>query len=476
VRDELARGEGLLAGGRYAEALELARRADAQAQALGHRPLQAETRHLSGRLLDLTGNAEAASAALEEAGLYAAASRHRRVLARALIDQVYVLGVSMPHMAEADKVARRAHAELEGAGMQAEGEAALLLNQGSVAYRRGDYDAAAELFRRSLDRRDREREPLRWADAAFNLATLDLMRGREGEAIAKLQAYMEVFEDALGPMHPEVASGHHNLGTAYLDAGLYAEGRAALERAEDIRRRTLGVDHPLYAATLNSLGAALLAEGELEEALRYCQRSLEILVASGTDPVQTATTRVDVGEVLVELGRLDEAEREVTGALEVLRKGLGPDHPHVSAAHGVLAAIAAARKDAGSVRRHFDRVLAIRTATLGEGHPGLDEVLVERARLLAEAGERHEALAALQALVDRPVDGTPSPAICAARLQLAELWWAEPRRRAQARVLVEQAAADLRAQGRQPQARFAEQWLLEHREPAKDTRPRRDSR
>jgi tetratricopeptide (TPR) repeat protein len=468
VRDELARGDGLIAGGRYAEGLELARRADAQAQALGHRPLQAETRYLLGRLLDLTGDADAANAAFEAAGLLAAAARHRRILARALVDQVYVLGVSMPQMAEADKVALRAHAELEGAGMEEEAGAALLLNQGSVAYRRGDYDAAAELFRRSLARRDREREPLRWADAAFNLATLDLIMGREREAIAQLEGYLEVFEDALGRMHPEVASGYHNLGTAYLNAGLHAEARAALEQAEEIRRQTLGADHPLYAATLNTLGSAAAAAGELEEGLRYAQRSVEILATHGADPVETATNRVDVAQLLVELERFDEAEEEVTAALELLREGLGPDHPNLAPAYGVLARLAAARRDAVGVRRHMDRLEALRKATLGEGHPELDDVVVERLSLLAQAGEREEALAGLRALLARPVEDLPSPGVCNARLQLAELSWAQPERRAEARALAEAAARGFRSQGLEVQAHAAEQWLDEHREDATD--------
>src|SRR5690606_31871322 len=135
--DRLWRGEGLLAGGRYAEGLALVREVDAEATALGHRPLQAEARRLLARLLDLSGEAEAANEAFEEAALLAAASRHRHVLARALIEQVYVLGMTLPHVTEAEKVARRAQAELEGAGLGDGALAALLLNQGSVAFRRG---------------------------------------------------------------------------------------------------------------------------------------------------------------------------------------------------------------------------------------------------------------------------------------------------------------------------------------------------
>ncbi len=463
MRSELARGEGLLAGGRYTEALALARRLDAEAEALGHRPLQAETRHLLGRLYDLTGSAEQADAALEEAGLLAAASRHRRVLARALVDQVYVLGVTMARMDEAGKVARRARAELEAAGMLATGESALLLNEGSVAYRRGDYEAAAECFRRALALRDRDRDPLRWADAAFNLATLTLMTGHEHEAVVQLRELTAVYEQALGPMHPEVAEGYHNLGSAYLGAGMVSEALVALERAEDVRRHVLGVEHPQYAASLGALGNALAAAGRAEEGLRHTERSLEILEHLGTDPVSTATHRLDVADMLAGLGRLDESEQQATLALESLRAQLGPDHPHMMTAHRVLAKVAAARKDVPMARHHTERMLELSRALVGEDDPEHDEVVFDAAGFLADAGAHQEAIADLRALVERPAEGPPSLGVCLGRLQLAELLWdVEPVQPEQARALAEQAASDLRAQGLVPQAEQAERWLREH--------------
>lgn len=159
LRDEHARGDGLLLAGRYDEAMALARDLDARAQALEHRPLQAETRFFVAQMLDFRGEPEAAYEAFEEAALLAAASRHRRYVARSLVHQVYVLGVTLPRMDEAERVARRAEAEIEGAGLGDDVRAALLLNEGSVAYRRADYDRAARLFQRALELRDESATP-----------------------------------------------------------------------------------------------------------------------------------------------------------------------------------------------------------------------------------------------------------------------------------------------------------------------------
>ncbi|MCX4247019.1 protein kinase domain-containing protein [Paraliomyxa miuraensis] len=464
VRDQMWRGEGLVAGGRYAEGLELARRIDAEATALGHRPLQAETRRLLARLLDYSGQAEEANEAFEEAGLLAASSRHRRVLAQVLVEQVYVLGMTLPHVAEAEKVARRAEAELEGVGMGDDARSALLLNRGTVAFRRGDYGAARELCREAMAYRDREREPLRWADAAFNLATIEMLMGHERQAIVQLRSYVEVFEEALGPMHPEVAAGYQNLGSAYLNVGDHAKAQAALEQAERIQRETLGEEHPLRAASLNLLGQALAARGQREQGLEHTRRSVEILAAHD-DPVETATNRVDMAQMLVALGRLDEAERELDHALEALRQGVEPEHPYVADAHEALAELAAARGDAAGVREHMDRVRAIRVTMVGgEQGPELDGVAVGRARLLHQAGARDEALSELRTLLDRSTDGPMSESMAAAHVALAEILWERPERRVEARGLAQAAERGLRSQGLGAAADHAKAWLDAHRE------------
>ncbi|MEX1368810.1 MAG: protein kinase, partial [Nannocystaceae bacterium] len=296
VRDELARVRGLLAAGRYDEALTLARELDARAESLGHRPVQAEARFLVALMLDLEGESEAAYEAFEEAALLATASRHRRILARALVQQVYVLGVSLPHMDEADRVARRAEAELEAAGMGGETLSALLLNMGSVAYRRADYDTASRLCQRALELRDREQDPLRWADVAFNLASIDVMRGEEARGIERIHDYLEVFEAELGSMHPEVASGYQNLGVAYLNAGQISEAKEALEHAEQARRLTLGVDHPEYGSTLNMLGSVAVVQGRLQDGLRYIRQGIEVQEAADVDQTDIAVNRNNLAD------------------------------------------------------------------------------------------------------------------------------------------------------------------------------------
>jgi hypothetical protein len=63
------------------------------------------------------------------------------------------------------------------------------------------------------------------------------------------------WEKALGPHHPNVATGLGNLATLYHDMGEHEKAEPLLERALTIREITLGLDHPLVAQSFNNLGA-----------------------------------------------------------------------------------------------------------------------------------------------------------------------------------------------------------------------------
>ncbi len=461
VRDELARGEGLVAAGRYADGLALARTLDEQADEIGHRPLRAETQLMLGEMLDRVGEAEEAAGVLEEASLSAVASRHRRILVRALLARIYVLGMGLSQVEEAEGVARWAEAEIEGTGMD-DALSALWLNRGTVAYRKGDYDAADGFMRRALALRDRDRNPMRWADAAFNLATLSMIRGDEQEAIVKLREYVEVFEGQLGRMHPEVASGYHNLGVAYSNAGMLSKADEALRQAEEIRRATLGPSHPEYASTLNMMGSNAIDMGKVEEGMALSLRSLEILEQGGAEASALAFSRIELAKALVELRRLDEAKEQANVALTSIETELGVEHPELASALWVLGKVAALRGDVQTVLRHMDRAYAVRTAVLGEDHADAVKVLVDRAKLLSLAGESERALSELFELLERFTDEPPSESTALIRFALAEVLWKDPLQRSRARAQARQVVRNHQAGGMPLMVTLGRQWLDEH--------------
>ncbi len=219
VRLELAKLDGYIASGEYEAGVELAQTLDAEALQTGHIPLQAEARLRLGKLLDLAGDVEAAAAALEDAELLGIASRYHRVTAEALTLAVYVRGVIMQQHEEARRLARRAQAAHEAAAMGDDARAALLMNQSSLEYSAGEYATAESFAAQALELRDQEASAMRWADAAYNLATIRMLLGRNAEAIEPLRAYITTFEAELGHLHPDVSVGYHTLAMALFGTG-----------------------------------------------------------------------------------------------------------------------------------------------------------------------------------------------------------------------------------------------------------------
>ncbi|MEM7154213.1 MAG: protein kinase [Myxococcota bacterium] len=459
VRDELARGHGLIAAGRYAEGLELAKTLDAEAKEISHRPLEAETRFLLGQMLDRTATPEAADEAFAEAALLAVAARHRKIAAKSLMHRVYVAGALLARTEEAEALGRWAEAEIEGAGLGAKAMAPLLLNLGSVAYRRGDYDGAAKLFARSLELIDREKDPLRWADAAFNLASVQVVRGREAEGIVGLEEYIEVFEAAVGRTHPEVAVGYQNLGIAYMNFGRNNDAEKVLAKAESIRRETLGEDHPEYASTLNMLGSLAIEQGRVEEGMRYIRRAIDIQVAAELDTVAIGYKRTSLARALMQLGRLEESELEAERALEAFREKLGDEHPDLGPVFEIQAAIAAHRKNPKEVRRLMSEARRVQRGVRDADDPDADRILVDRASLLAEAGERAEGIGILRAYISGLSIQPRWQSEPHARMRLGEILWSEPAKRDEARELIRQAEIGFRALEMVGAAEIAHEFL-----------------
>ncbi|GAC1349359.1 MAG: FxSxx-COOH system tetratricopeptide repeat protein [Ktedonobacteraceae bacterium] len=99
-----------------------------------------------------------------------------------------------------------------------------------------------------------------WKSTNLDLAsvlskTASYLYGRVQYAEAKplYQRALRIYEQALGPDHPGVATSLDSLASVYREQGKYAEAEPLYLRALHIRERVLGPDHPDVASSLNSL-------------------------------------------------------------------------------------------------------------------------------------------------------------------------------------------------------------------------------
>lgn len=171
--------------------------------------------------------------------------------------------------------------------------------------------------------------------------------------------------------HPETrASLLSTVGKVYGRLGMAREAQPLLEKALTGLVETHGPTHPEIAATLNEIGNALLDQGKLDEARARLEESLNMrrALVHGDDPA-TAKTLMDLGRVAQDSGDPSGAERYFRDSLAMYsRLGLGSstDASDVRSELGILLVYVGRFADAVE---QFEAALSVDRRSLGEDHP-----------------------------------------------------------------------------------------------------------
>jgi tetratricopeptide (TPR) repeat protein len=99
-----------------------------------------------------------------------------------------------------------------------------------------------------------------------------------------------VFEKALGPDNPDVATCLGHLGQLHMSAGAHDRARPLFERSLAILEKTLGPEHQLVSSPLVALTMVALAEGRPGEAVPLAERAVR-LAEKGRVGTYVAQTR-----------------------------------------------------------------------------------------------------------------------------------------------------------------------------------------
>jgi tetratricopeptide (TPR) repeat protein len=298
---------------------------------------------------------------------------------------------------------------------------------------------------------------LRWATASLNLADYQRRRGAVETSLPTIRAVIEVYEEQLGPVHPDVAEAHRELAVALKHLERYDEAREAAGTALRITAEAMGEEHYAYGGILSTLSGIEGAAERYEEALRLAVRSSAILGAAGQSTQIPDSQRA---EWLIALGRPDEAEPIVDALMEDEVKRRGPESPSLAWIWFVRCSLEAARKDVAATRAACDRAIELTGAA-----PGSDDELLlqlDRAVQLVDAGAGEEALTPLLALQPRVEQAAASPTTAMIFRELAERTWPFPDRRPRARAWMERAHAQFVELEMKASATKTKLWLDGH--------------
>lgn len=383
---QLAHAEGML--GRFDAALA----ACESVLGSGESALFPEAHRVRGDLYSKRGDYAAAGAAFA-AGLAAGPDAAER--ARILVQQG-IVAFRQGDYDSAIAVSKQAVAELGGGAHPREvGRAANLI--GLCQWRTGRFQEAETQLRDALPVREAARDFIGVGDTLFNLANLASSQGRWAIAVATGQKAFALHVK-LGDAQ-RIAQAYCNVGTYAAEAGDLSEAEKALGEAV-LRARQVGDRFNEGLALLN-LGEVSHKAGRLDEAEGRLREALAILEA--------IQSKGNVAQALLALGEvLDESPGRSAEAWEALARGLqlaqgASEKMVVGAAYHRIArfyrragqleeALAWAGKGVGLLQETQFNL------ELGRAYTQLAEILAEQGKDDLAKGARDKAIALFEAL------------------------------------------------------------------------------
>ncbi len=227
--------------------------------------------------------------------------------------------------------------------------AMLLLEKGEVDEAERRCRQAADIYRQLFGDEHPD-----YVIARNNLAAILHRRGDLEAAERLALETLEIRRRVRGDEHPETATSLHNLGVLYLEQGDLERAADHLRQAVAARRVALGVEHPEYRQALYHLAQVHIAADRPGEAVALLRERLELEEkALGGDHPEVASSADDLGQLYRRLGEPARAEHWLERAVEIRRRVRGEVHPETCASLHHLASLYrdAGRPEAAALRR-----------------------------------------------------------------------------------------------------------------------------
>jgi tetratricopeptide (TPR) repeat protein len=202
----------------------------------------------------------------------------------------------------------------------------------NAVQKQGRNEEAAALLRRTLEiRRQRltpEHPSVLVAMSNLSVALASMNRLEEAEPL--LRESMEAQVRVLGELHPKTLSAMGNLAYVLEDQGKLDEAEALFRRVVENRRGAKMLADSEAWPQMNNLAMLLMKRGRAAEAEPIFAEILAL--SEGRLPPGhyfDAIIRNNYGECLAELGRYEDAERELLASQATLTEFFKPGHTRV---------------------------------------------------------------------------------------------------------------------------------------------------
>nr|WP_293074459.1 tetratricopeptide repeat protein [Moorena sp. SIO3H5] len=337
-------------------------------------------------------------------------------------DQIAVVNLSIPHLAEAATVLTN--------WLRDEDLPSLLTVLGKFYDDQGIYDQAEPWYEKCLEiTRSRLGEEHTDVARSFNnLGLLYWLMGRYDQAKPLSQKALEIRKELLGQNHPDVATSLNNLGLLYNSMGHYDEAEPLLQQALEIRKQLVGQNHPDVATSLNNLGLLYQSMGRYDEAEPLFQQALEIRKQRlGQYHPRVATSLNNLGALYKSMGRYDQTESLYQQALEIRKQRLGQHHPHVATSLNNLGALYWSMGRYHQAEPLYQQALELLKQRLGQDHPDVAISLNNLANLYWSMGRYYQAEPLYQQALEmtKQLLGHNHPDVASSLHNLARLYYTQ---------------------------------------------------
>ncbi|MFT3711171.1 MAG: serine/threonine-protein kinase [Archangium sp.] len=255
-------------------------------------------------------------------------------------------------------------------------------------------------------------------------------------------------ERAWGPDHPEVAGALEDLGWAHSWLGQSAQARDEFARALRIKSAVYAEDSLEIAETLGRYAIVVRELGELKEATEMLERSLRIRRAANPNSFAVTTSLTNLADLYMDAGRLEDALASIDQSLAILAKILVGDHLRVVGNLHTRGNVLLALGRLDEAKSSYADSLAMSERVKGKEHVlGADAI----EGLAAVALEKHQPLDAIP-LLERALslrERSPASTVIDARPKflLARALWESGKDVPRAKELLEAARSGFAAGG-----------------------------
>ena len=145
---------------------------------------------------------------------------------------------------------------------------------------------------------------------------------RYDESVECFTKAAEILKALRGPMSPDYATCINNRAGSYRQMGLFSKAEEGFDECLAIYEATVGRKHILYSAGLNNCALVALDKGQTDRAAALLSEAEEILRELPDHQDEYATSLANTAELYRQLGRYEDAEKNLLEAKDVYENRL----------------------------------------------------------------------------------------------------------------------------------------------------------